>query len=365
MSVSNDIATDQRIFRTCQVLQQEGFDVHVAGRRLKDSISINDLPFRTTRFNLPFAKGPLFYASMNLRLFFWFLKQKSDLIFANDLDTLPAAWLAAIVKRKRLIYDSHEYFTEVPELQENPFVKKLWERIERFILGRFSGSMITVNESIGRIYAEKYGRKVTVLRNLPLYIAAQKLNEKKLFPADKQVIIYQGALNMGRGLEEMIEAMLYIENALLAVFGEGDVSEALKAKVIELALGDRIKFYGKKKPEVLREYTREATVGISLERNIGLNYYYALPNKLFDYVQARIPVFVSDLPELRTVVSQYKIGITCASNDPKEIAKEMSQFLNQDLNKKYSEKLEKAARELCWDIEKEKLVKVLKKNARN
>lgn len=364
MSVSNDIVTDQRIFRTCQVLQQEGFSVHVAGRRLKDSIPIANLPFRITRFKLHFNKGPLFYASLNLRLFFWFLFHKADLIYANDLDTLLAAWLAAKIKQKKIIYDSHEYFTEVPELQGRPFVKKMWERIERYILRRFSGPMITVNDSIAHIYAEKYTRKVEVLRNLPFFTAPQQPLKRKYFPADKPIIIYQGALNMGRGLEEMIEAMLYIDHALLAVFGDGDVSASLKTKVVKLNLENQVKFYGKKSPSVLRDYTREATVGISLERNIGLNYYYALPNKLFDYVQARIPVFVSDLPELRAIVSYYKIGEICAHNTPKEIAKQMNRFLAQDIKEVYSENLEKAAQELCWEIEKEKMVQIINKNAR-
>ena len=125
--VSNDLATDQRVKKVCAFLHENNFEITLVGRKLKDSHPVSDRPYKIKRFNLWFNKGALFYANLNTRLFFYLLFHKSDWLLANDLDTLPANYYAKKFGRKRiLVYDSHEIFCEVPELQNHPKKKKIW-----------------------------------------------------------------------------------------------------------------------------------------------------------------------------------------------------------------------------------------------
>ena len=130
------------------------------------------------------------------------------------------------------------------------------------------------------------------------------------------MIIYQGALNIGRGLELIISTMQFLDEFVLIMAGEGDISLQLKELTKELGMDDRVEFAGRYQPDALYLITCSCDLGISLEEDRGLNYRYALPNKLFDYIQARIPVLCSDLPEMRQIVENYNVGISTGERDP-------------------------------------------------
>ncbi|GAB4286810.1 MAG: hypothetical protein Kow0068_12460 [Marinilabiliales bacterium] len=350
ISVINDLATDQRVHRVALTLHNEGYDVLLVGRKLKNSPEVNRV-YKIKRFKLLFNKGPLFYACYNLRLFIFLLFAKCDILISNDLDTLPANYCISKIRKKKLIYDSHEYFTEVPELINRPGTKKIWQKIERKILPKIKYSY-TVCESLAEIYNEKYGINMKVIRNVPFY--KEKI-EKQDNPV--KIIIYQGALNINRGLEEMISAMQFIDNAVFQIIGDGDIREKLIQLVKEKNLTDKVKFLGRKKLEELHKYTANADLGISLEQKAGLNYYYSLPNKIFDNIQARIPVLCSDFPEMNKIVSKYNIGKTISDYSPVAISKKVKEILNT----KYDNELfEKAAKELCWENEKTVLLEILR-----
>ena len=130
VSVTNDLTTDQRVAKICNSLTDLNLEVILVGRILKKSIQINR-NYSTKRFKLWFNKGPLFYANYNIRLFFFLLFTKTDFLWSNDLDTLLANHIISKWKSKKLIFDSHEYFTEVPELIDRPKVQKIWKRLEQ------------------------------------------------------------------------------------------------------------------------------------------------------------------------------------------------------------------------------------------
>ena len=145
VSVTNDLITDQRVHRTCTTLTNEGFDIILVGRQLNPRFSVKRA-YSTKRFKLPINNGPLFYALYNLRLFAFLFWNKVDILLANDLDTLPANYLASRIKGCKLIYDSHEYFCHVPELIDRPFVQKIWLAIERWIFPKLK-NIISKNSS--------------------------------------------------------------------------------------------------------------------------------------------------------------------------------------------------------------------------
>ena len=165
LAVSSDLVADQRVHRCAETLCRNGAEVLVVGRKLPASRPVGDRSYRVSRLRLAFRKGPLFYAGFNIRLFFFLIFRKVDLIGANDLDTLLACHLAARIRGKPLLYDSHEYFTEVPELIGREFTRKIWTGIEKRILPRVRFAS-TVSPSVAEAYQELYGIRMKVIRNL-------------------------------------------------------------------------------------------------------------------------------------------------------------------------------------------------------
>jgi hypothetical protein len=239
VSVTNDLYTDQRVHKVCMYLHEHNWDVLLVGRRRKTSKDLDHRPYATHRMRLLFEKGALFYAAFNFRLFLFLLVRKADVVLSNDLDTLLANFLAKKMKRNcSMVYDSHELFTEVPELTARPRVRAIWLAIERWIFPKLE-QVFTVNSSIAEIYEQRYGKPIHVLRNVsPLWSPATVKSRTQLgLPEDRKLIILQGAgINVDRGAEEAVEAMRLMPEALnccLIIVGDGDAIPQLKAYVAQ------------------------------------------------------------------------------------------------------------------------------------
>jgi glycosyltransferase involved in cell wall biosynthesis len=360
VSVINDLATDQRVLRSCSVLKEKGFEVILFGRELKNSPSVDHLPYRTKRIRMIFTKGPLFYFWFNVRLYLFLLRTKTDVLFANDLDTLWANFRISELKKIPLIYDSHEIFCEVPELQNRPLKKQIWEKLESRILPQLK-NCITVNQSIADHFKEKYKTPFAVVRNIPSKPPPFELRSKQELgiSADKKTLILQGSgINIERGAEELVMAMQYVD-ARLFIIGGGDVFEDLKRSVRQLNLGDKVIVKDKMPKNELLHYTYNSDIGISIDKDSNLNYHFSLPNKIFDYIQAGLPVLASPLPEIKQIVSHYNIGCFIENHDPKHIAERINFMLNSDQYRLWKENTKKAAAENDWEKEKKVLAEVI------
>jgi glycosyltransferase involved in cell wall biosynthesis len=356
IAVSNDISTDQRVIRTARTLYNLHAQITIIGRSRGERSILTDPWFNPVRMKLLFNSGPLFYAEFNLRLLIRLMFLKADLLVSNDLDTLPAVFLASKLRKITLVYDSHEYFTEVPELAYRRKVRKVWEWIESRILPKIRYAS-TVSFSIARAYYVKYGIDMKVIRNLPFRKGSSLPPAQNLRQGSEKIILYQGSLNMGRGLELAIESIQFIRDAKLCIIGKGDIENKLKHLSVQLGLEDRIVFPGRISPEELPEYTAQADLGISLEEDLGLSYRYSLPNKVFDYIQAGVPVLVSDLPEVRALVEKYNVGMISKTRNAGELAALITGMLeNEEQRLKWKAGLEIAAEELCWEKEEQKLI---------
>lgn len=317
VSVTNDLATDNRVHRTCTVLTELGYDVLLIGRRLPHSPPL-ERPYRTRRMRLLFNKGPLFYAELNVRLFFALLFRRAALLVANDLDTLWPNHLVARLTGRRLVYDTHEFYTEVPELVGRPRVRAVWLAIERRIFPRLR-TVITVNDSIAQAYQERYGTKVHVVRNIPMRrdLGPAPSRAELGLPADRRILILQGAgINIERGAEEAVLAMRELPECLLLIIGSGDAWPVLERLVRDNRLADRVRLLGRMPYERMMGYTRNADLGLTLDKDTNLNYRFSLPNKLFDYLHAGLPVLATDLPEVAGIVRRYDAGIVLPQADP-------------------------------------------------
>ncbi|MGV3636451.1 MAG: glycosyltransferase [Flavobacteriales bacterium] len=326
--VTNDLSTDNRVHRTCMVLRELGYEVLLVGRRLNGSLPL-ERSYATKRMRLLFRKGPLFYAEYNVRLFLLLSFSRFGLVVANDLDTLLASYVAARLRRREIVYDSHEFFTEVPELVHRPVVRRFWLAIERWIFPKLR-HIITVNDSIASAYRERYGQSLAVVRNIPMAreLGSLRSREELGLPADRFVLILQGSgINVQRGGEEAVEAMRQLPGCLLLIIGGGDAWPVLEKLVHTHQLHDRVRMLPRMPYEQMMQYTRNADLGLSLDKDTNLNYRFSLPNKLFDYFRASIPVLVTDLPEVAGLVRRYDAGVVVPSPEPSVIAREVRALL--------------------------------------
>lgn len=364
ISVTSDLATDQRVNRTASTLKEAGYKVLVIGRRLPDSMELSGKRYRNIRFRLWANKGAAFYAFYNIRLFWYLLWHHADILLSNDLDTLPANFLISKIKKIPLVYDSHEYFTGVPELVHRKKIQQIWKKIESILLPRLKYAY-TVNDSIAALYKNEYGVPFSVIRNLPesnrqIYRDKKLLRRELGLPSDKYIVILQGAgINIQRGAEEAVMSMQYLDDVLLLIVGGGDVLPVLKEITKKLGLQEKVKFEGKKPPNELALITYAADLGLSLDKDTNINYRYSLPNKLFDYLHAGIPVLASNLPEVKNIVETYGTGRISTSHDPEYLAAMIMDMLTDSAaNELWKVNISKASAQLNWENERNKLLSI-------
>lgn len=351
ISVSNDLSTDQRVMKVATSLSRNGYDVLLTGRLLKNSLPLaTDIEHK--RFRLLFNKGVLFYAGLNFRLFFFLLFTKANIFYANDTDILPACFLVAKLKNKKLVFDAHELFPEVPELQDRPFAKKCWIKIEDLFFPHLK-TAFTVCNTIADYYNLKYNINMQVIRNVPYM---RNTNEKRIVIPDKKIILYQGAVNTGRGLEWVIDAMPFINDAVLYIIGDGDILQKLQDKVKEMALESKVIFHGKVSGDELPAYTSSGDIGLCLLENRGLSYYYSLPNRVFAYLHAHVPILASPFPEITQIVKKYNTGILTSEYEPHKLAKTIREMLDNPPDTSHFDDIKQMC---CWETEEKILLKQL------
>lgn len=353
VAVTNDISTDYRVHKVCNYLESIGYIVTVYGRVLPNTIPISR-NYQVIRRKHWFHENFLFYAEFNIRLFFILLFTKTEVILANDLDTLPACFFASRLKNVALVYDSHELFSEGPELQGRKFIQAFWRRLEDYFLPKIDKSY-TVSQSIIDFYNTKYQNNMGLVRNIPLQKDVLEIEDVQ-FPTAQKTILYQGVLNPGRGLKKMIKALHFLEDFDLIIIGYGKVEQELKEYVLQQNMQHRVHFLGRIAREKLFNYTKKATLGMVLEEPLGLSFTYALPNKLFDYIHAELPIIAGKLPEVVHIIKKYKVGVVVEDYSPEKIAKAIRELVaNKPLLLQIKKNQQKATSELCWEIEQHKL----------
>ncbi|MCU4163864.1 glycosyltransferase [Carboxylicivirga caseinilyticus] len=353
----SELATDYRLHKLALTLSECGYNTTFLCRKKKNLISNHRIESKTIYLNTIWQKGPQFYLIFNLRIFFYLLFRKYDLIVSVDLDTLTGCSLGRILKKNTLLFDSHEYFPEVPEIQHKLWIKNIWLTAERlFVPGIDYG--VTVCQSIANIYKDKYNKDFLVIRNAPLSSRIIDVNDLQTKSGNPFTLIYQGAVNHGRALKELIDAMRILEDIKLLIVGDGDLLNELKERSNDL--GDKITFVGKVPFQELPKYTAQADLGIALLENIGLNNYYALPNRLFDALQAQLPILGVNFPEIERFINKYEFGTVISDISPQNIAKNINEIRETpSLIKTWKENAIKARRLVNWENETIELKEIL------
>jgi glycosyltransferase involved in cell wall biosynthesis len=358
-AVTNDLTYDRRMYRICSSLAEAGYEVHLAGRRLNISKPFSPPTFQAHRLRCWFTKGPLFYAEYNIRLFFFLLIHRFDCFCACDLDTAVAVRLAGWLRNIKTVYDAHEYFTEVPELTGRPFVKRIWERIGKWTIPGFD-ARYTVGEELAVLMGKEYNVSFDVIRNIAPAPTTTPVDNDE--PGPDKVLLYQGAINVGRGLHACIEAMQWLPGWQLWLAGEGDITDVLKEKAIAMNLEERIRFLGWIQPEALPGLMRKAYLAVNLREKGSLNDFYSLPNKFFDAIHAGLPSINMNYPEYAAVCRKYPCAILLDEVDPKKLADVILDFESHpERREQLIYGCMQAAKEFTWQNEAARLKTIYRK----
>ncbi len=299
----------------------------------------------------------VFYLSFYFSLMKEFLFCKCDYFFAEDVFTLPFASLLKKIKKFSLIYDCRELYPFLAGLRKKSWNQKLVAWLEKKFI--YSTDRVLVTGEMDKKFLEDfYGLKnVVVQRNLPAKIKIKPKDLRKEFKIGKTefILIYQGVLLEGRGIALIIKALQHLENVKFLILGDGDYRHHFENLTEELGIKNKVIFAGRIPQSELLNYTAGADLGLAIIENLSKSYYYALPNKLFEYIASGVPVLVSDLPQMRNVVEKYDVGKIVTDLDEEKIAVKIRELI-QEKEKllRYKNNCLTAFAELNWDVEFEK-----------
>lgn len=379
MIVKNDFINDSRIIREANSLGKNGYEVLVLAlyknglkkREDFDYFSVERIPLYTRDklsnkiIYIQSIKYIEFYKKCirQAQLF------KPDIVHCHDMSTLPIGKKIQKMISCKFIYDSHELWSHSSGSSKYPsFLLNIKNKLERNI-ARNCDAIITVSNSIAEILKKYFDltRKPTIIRNIPPVIEIVKkqniFREKFNIERDKKIILYQGGVTKGRGIEKVIESMtLMPQNIVLVILGNGILIPKVKELATKMGVLSRVYFHEAVNSNILINYTNSADMGISLIENTCLSYYYSLPNKMFEFIQGEIPLICSNFPDMSNIIENYKVGEVVDPEDKHEIAKAISNILlDEEKYNIYKNNCRKAKHILNWENEEKVLLDLYSK----
>lgn len=383
MVVWNDFRNDARVLKEAESLQLSGYAVtvfalHIPGvtpqrERLKSGIEVVRVAlnpfgacFRKWTGNAVKARrvkpqnklvmiASRLWAHVELM---WRMKQlKADVVHSHDVNTLPTAWIAAKLSGAKMIYDAHEISSS---REGYSAFSKLVSWLEAGLMPRVQGA-ITTTEIRAKFFARMYGvKRPVVLQNRPrsqVLMTSNRLREELDLEEGRPIVVYQGGLQPGRGLEGLVRAAEKVSNAYFVFIGSGLLEVTLKDLAIDLGLRERVHFIPTVPLDQLPSYTASADVGVQPIENTCLNHYSTDSNKLFEYVQAGLPVVASDLPEIRRVVKEYNLGKLVSPGNAEELEFALIKMVEDaEIRRYYAENSSAASEKLTWEEQEHKLL---------
>lgn len=367
MLVTNSLRKDPRVQREALSAYNNGLDTVVIGCNDPnyDKTFLDSLPYRTIIYQLPIKykeklHNPIDKAKRMLLPIRNFtkicIKEKPDVIHANDFDTLPAAIAAAKKIHCKVVYDSHEIYTEQPSLQKYPIVKKFLQFYENILIKK-ADTVLSVSHAAAKELARKYNiKEPTVITN-----ASRYCSEDLLLPKDKNFsIVYHGIINRNRGYEEFAYSAEITPEIQFVIRGYGDIKEELVNWKNKKGV-DNLIFANPVEIKELIPYASKAYAAAVLTKPVSDNFKYTVSNKIFEYIQARIPIIMSDVPEHRYLNELYHIGIIIPEVTKEEISKAARRLYDdKDLYMELKKNVSEAAEKLCWESVEKELIRIYK-----
>lgn len=391
MVVWNEFLNDARVLKEAQTLQRSGYQVCVfalhtpgvtkARERLPDGIEI----IRVARSPLWKWRKPAVNGASNngisshkstlsikhqllrvitrtwthLCLMVQMLRYQADVVHAHDVNTLPTAWLAARLGKSYLVYDAHEISTSREGYSS---FRRLVGFVEKALMPKADGC-ITTTDARAKFFARAYNiKRPTVLQNRPRLSssnASNRIRKELGLNSSWPIILYQGGLQQGRGLEKLIHTAPFVPNAYFVFIGGGRLTQTLTQLTIEKDLQERIYFIPTVSLVDLPSYTASADIGVQPIENTCLNHYTTDSNKLFEYLTAGLPVVATDFPEIRKIVRGNEVGLLVPHNDSPALANALNQLVaDVSLRAKLATNARTTACKLNWEEQESRLVEL-------
>jgi len=358
-----DIQYDSRLSKCTRTLLEKGYRVSavIASEQSEKRESLG-ITLKTIR--IPQARsGKLRFLSFYLKALLPTLRAGADCYFASDLYSLPLAYFAAKLCHARLVYDSRELYSSIAALRGRRVTQRFWSYIERKIIPR-ADVVFTVNDALAESISDHYSipKPVTLLNCPPkqTFQKTDRLRRLLSLPTGPKILLYQGGLQGGRGIHIMLSAMKRIPNAVLILMGNGN----LKAEILEIIeranLQQKVFLLDAVPVHDLLEHTASADVGLCLIENYGESYYHSLPNKLFEYVAAGVPVVASNFPEIGRFVESNQVGLCINPENEDEIVAAIQRLVTDaELHKAFVVHCQETAGRYTWENESLKLLRAI------
>jgi len=368
--VINAFTHDTRVQKEAKALARAGYRVRVFAlhgpglprEKARDGYTVEWIHLRSRPWGTSLAIRLLKYLEFCVRAVCRICSRRPDVVHAHDVNALVPAYVAARLCRARLVYDAHELWAERrATLLRSNLARRLVRWIEG-VLSRRADAVVTVNPSIAGLLARQYHIPTpVVVMHCQEYQEVERndvLRRELGIPPDRRIVIYAGLFAPGRGLETLVEAAGYLDQAVVVLMGKDGMNGRLQRLVAERGLRDRVFIRAPVSPDDVTRYLASADVGVMPTQDVDLSYHYSAGNKLFHYLMAGIPVAVSDQPEKRRIVETYGVGVVFDQTDPRSIACAINALLEDEATyRAMCERARRAVREvLNWDVEARKLL---------
>lgn len=302
----------------------------------------------------------------HLMLLVKIIRFQPDVVHAHDVNTLPTAWLASTIINAKLVYDAHEISTSREGYKR---ISKLVALIEKLLIPRAS-AVITTTETRAKYFARLYKiARPVVLQNRPRYVASPKsrlLHQELGIPEECPVVLYQGGLQSGRGLEKLVRCTTRLKNAHVVLIGGGRLTQSLIDLRDNLGLQGRVHFIPTLALSVLPKYTAAADIAVQPIENTCFNHFSTDSNKLFEYIIAGVPSVATNFPEIRKIVNQYGIGLLASEGDEDDLVDCLNRLIeDHELREELALNSKVAAKDLSWENQENLLLGVYKKAISN
>lgn len=355
MITTSRIDYDSRILNEAATLSGH-FKIVILCRKFSIRQSSLKYPFQIKRIGfLKFRSFRWNYFSAFISLLRAAFRENPDIYHAHDLSGLLVSWPAAFFKRKILIYDSHELWTGLPPLSSTKGLRWLIVPLEKIAMLKVKKG-ITVNNSIAKILEKKYHREFLVLRNCPML--AQKKCSSSIEQNHKKIILYLGETAEWRGAEQIIQTASYLpENFQIIFLGANKRLPMLKKMIKTFQVEHKVIFLPKIPADQIKAATKNVTLALVLTQNAAQDDYYSLPNKIFQYIAAEIPILGSNFPEFCQIILGNQIGEVVDPAQPKLIAQKIKAMVKPTKQAFYRRHLKNLAqKKYNWTIESKKLI---------
>jgi glycosyltransferase involved in cell wall biosynthesis len=286
----------------------------------------------------------------------------ADMYIAADLYTLPASARAARRRAVPLVYDSRELYSSIAALQGRRTMQRFWALLER-VYAKRAQLLLTVNESIADLLLQRGYDNVVVLRNLPDWrkpSRTQRLREVCGLPGHITILLSQGGLQQGRGAFTALEAVHALPDCALVFLGDGPLGPCIRARAAELDITHRVHVLPSVPARELAEWTASADIGLCLVEELGESYRLSLPNKLFEYLAAGLPIIASDLPEIAKVLRESRAGYLVRPSSSEDVATGLRRLTTDAaFRNACRDNANQASEKYTWALERDRLLQAL------